>query len=92
VSVSSLEQIPIRVYRVSELIYGFETPYGMELLATVHWVAQKEINPAQSDEQAVALVHQWSERKHKLFEREHILKAWEWLHSTGWLTRNFEPY
>jgi len=28
-----------RIDRVARLIYGFETPYGMELLATVHWLA-----------------------------------------------------
>ena len=28
-----------RLERVAELIEGFETPYGMELLSTVHWSA-----------------------------------------------------
>jgi hypothetical protein len=27
-----------RFARVARLIEGFETPFGMELLATVHWV------------------------------------------------------
>ena len=27
---------------VADLIAGFETPYGMELLATVHWIADHE--------------------------------------------------
>jgi O-acetyl-ADP-ribose deacetylase (regulator of RNase III) len=31
-----------RFERVSKLIAGFETPFGMELLATVHWVARCE--------------------------------------------------
>jgi len=31
----------VRLERVSGLINGFETPYGMELLATVHWVARE---------------------------------------------------
>ena len=31
-----------RFNRVSALFEGFETAYGMELLATVHWVATKE--------------------------------------------------
>ena len=34
----------------------------MELLATVHWVATKESDPAQDSEQAIALVHEWSDR------------------------------
>ncbi len=36
-----------RLERVTELIEGFESPYGMELLASVHWVA------AHSEETAV---------------------------------------
>lgn len=74
-----------RLERVSNLIYGFETPYGMELLATVHWVATKESNPAQDSEQAIALVHEWSDRKRKLFKPEHIRKAWQRLHEQNWL-------
>src|SRR5271170_3582595 len=31
-----------RLKRVAELIEGFESPYGMELLATVHWAAHHE--------------------------------------------------
>ena len=30
-----------RMEHVGQLIEGFETPYGMELLATVHWVATR---------------------------------------------------
>lgn len=30
-----------RLDRVAQLIEGFETPYGMELLATTHWVAHR---------------------------------------------------
>ncbi|QIR40294.1 Appr-1-p processing protein [Tolypothrix sp. PCC 7910] len=74
-----------RLERVGNLIYGFETPYGMELLATVHWVATKEPNPAQDSEQAIALVHQWSDRKRKLFKPEHIRKAWQRLYEQNWL-------
>jgi O-acetyl-ADP-ribose deacetylase (regulator of RNase III) len=75
-----------RLERVRNLIYGFETPYGMELLATVHWVATKEPNPAQDSEQAITLVHEWSDRKRKLFKPEHIRKAWQRLQDQNWLT------
>ncbi|MUG92049.1 Appr-1-p processing protein [Scytonema sp. UIC 10036] len=77
-----------RLEQVSNLIIGFETPYGMELLATVHWVATKETIPAQDSEQAIALVHEWSERKRKMFKSEHIRKAWQRLHQQNWLTAN----
>jgi hypothetical protein len=69
-----------RLERVGNLIFGYETPYGMELLATVHWVATKEINPAVDSTQAISLVHEWSERKRKLLAPQHIRKAWQRLH------------
>jgi hypothetical protein len=40
------------------------------MLATIHWVAARE-NPeaAEDAEVAIALVHEWSERKRQLFKR-----------------------
>lgn len=73
-----------RLKRVSNLIYGFETPYGMELLATVHWVATKEPNPAKDIEEAIAAVYEWNERKRKLFNPNHIRKAWQRLNEQNW--------
>lgn len=58
---------------VSELISGFETPYGMELLATVHWVGAKD--GATSAIDAVSRVHAWNDRK-KMFPPSHIELAW----------------
>lgn len=64
---------------------GFETPYGMELLATVHWVAQENPEAATDCEVAIALVHDWSDRKRKIFKPSHIRKAWQRLHEQNWL-------
>ncbi len=75
-----------RFERVAELIDGFETPYGLELLATVHWVADQEDPQAKSDsEAAVRGVHGWSEHKRETFRPEHIRAAWSRLHGQGWL-------
>jgi O-acetyl-ADP-ribose deacetylase (regulator of RNase III) len=74
-----------RLERVSRLIAGFETPYGLELLATVHWVAQEEPKAAKEREQAIALVHQWSDRKRQIFKEQHIRKAWQRLDEENWL-------
>jgi O-acetyl-ADP-ribose deacetylase (regulator of RNase III) len=83
-----LEQHPDtrqRLQRVSELIDGFESPYGMELLATVHWVAQ-ESNAARSDAfAAVRCVHAWSDHKKRTFRQEHIQVAWQRLREQQWL-------
>ena len=44
-----------QVERVRNLIQGLETPYGMELLATVHWVATQERNIKTADDAIVAV-------------------------------------
>lgn len=75
-----------RLEQVSRLITGFETPYGMEMLATVHWVAQENPQAARDAEMAIALVHKWSDRKRQLFKPEHIRKAWQRLQNQGWFT------
>ena len=72
-----------RLARVVRLIEGFESPYGMELLASVHWVAANE-DVASLDE-AVARIHAWSERKRRQMPREHIEIAWKRLGELGWL-------
>ena len=77
-----------RLEQVCQLIYGFETPYGLELLATVHWVATKDPNPARNSEEAIALVHEWSDRKRRIFKPEHIRKAWQRLENQNWFTQN----
>lgn len=75
-----------RFERVSELIEGFETPHGMELLATVHWIAKHEESSAAADaDRAVTAVHAWSEHKKRSFRPEHIKAAWGRLHEQGWL-------
>lgn len=71
-----------RFDRVAHLIHGFETPFGMELLATVHWVCTRE--DAKTDERAIESTHAWNERK-KAFDRKQIILAKEVLASQGWL-------
>ena len=74
-----------RIERIATLIEGFETPYGMELLATVHWVAHHEPH-ARNIEEAIAAVHGWNERKRAILSKEHIALTWRKLDSTGWLS------
>lgn len=74
-----------RLEQVSQLIEGFETPYGMEMLATVHWVAQENPQAAVDVETAIAEVQAWSERKRHLFKPQHLKKAWQRLKDQGWL-------
>jgi O-acetyl-ADP-ribose deacetylase (regulator of RNase III) len=78
-----------RFERVARLIEGFETPYGLELLATTHWAAAQE--GADSPEEAAERVQSWSERKDRLFTAEHVAVAWERLADGGWIARSREP-
>lgn len=71
-----------RFDRVAKLIEGFETPFGMELLATVHWVATAD--GAHDAEDAIAKTYAWSARK-RLFPKEHIRVAWRALQDQGWM-------
>src|SRR5206468_3259695 len=80
-----------RLDRVSRLIDGFETPYGMELLATVHWVAQKDPSAATDATRAIDQVHRWDARKRRVFESDHIFRAWQHLHAEGWLHMSEMP-
>ncbi len=72
-----------RLAQVKALIEGFETPYGMELLASVHWVSQYD--EAKNMDAAVEQLHGWNERKAKLMQAKHIQKAFERLNAQGWL-------
>ncbi|HZP83398.1 MAG TPA: macro domain-containing protein [Chthonomonadaceae bacterium] len=75
-----------RIERVTRLIEGFETPYGLELLASVHWAATREARAAnRSLEQVVELVHAWTERKRRTLRARDLQVAWEQLQAQGWL-------
>lgn len=71
-----------RFDRVAGLVEGFETPFGLELLATVHWVARHE--RADTSEKAVEKVYGWNDRKQRFSPRQ-IGIAFETLRSKGWL-------
>lgn len=62
-----------RLGKVRKIIFGSETPYGMELLATVHWIMKHSIH---SSSEIIDQVHKWNERKKNLFPPNHIEKAW----------------
>lgn len=71
-----------RFGRVADLVDGFETPFGLELLSTVHWVAEYE-GAATADE-AVRLAYQWGARKQQFTPRQ-IAVAFKVLKDKNWL-------
>jgi O-acetyl-ADP-ribose deacetylase (regulator of RNase III) len=68
---------------VADLIKGFETTFGMELLSSVHWVATRE--EAMTPEEAVTKIHNWNPRK-RMFTSRHIHLAWKRLYEAKWLS------
>lgn len=69
--------------KIEELVRGFETPLGLELLATTHWAVTQEMA---RDEAGVAKVFAtWNERKSN-FTRRQIGIAFDQLQSHGWLS------
>ncbi len=75
-----------RIDRVLQLLEGFETPYGLELLASVHWVTHHEDPTTAADADAAArLVKEWSARKGRMFTPQHLRAAWETLCDRGWM-------
>ena len=49
--------------KVAKLVDGFETPFGLELLSTVHWIVKNE--NASNLEEVVSKIYSWNERKKK---------------------------
>jgi hypothetical protein len=72
-----------RVERIGRLIEGFETPYGMELLATVHWTAAE--NPKATFDEIVKAVQGWNERKRQIMPPAHIKAAYDRLVTEKWI-------
>lgn len=71
-----------RFERVADVVKGFETPFGLELLSTVHWVAG-ELGSAEPAE-VVAATYSWNDRKRQ-FSVEQIKLALEVLSEKGWI-------
>lgn len=87
VVVAADDELRDRIGRVLALAEGFESSYGMELLATAHWAAASE----GCDDRAcvIATVRGWSKRKKQLFTDGHIIAALDQLVTNGWLDQRF---
>jgi O-acetyl-ADP-ribose deacetylase (regulator of RNase III) len=73
-----------RVTRISALIEGFETPFGMELLSTVHWAAGR-IGPTANIQSVLHYIRGWNARKRNLMGEQLVERAFDRLRSEGWL-------
>ena len=80
---NSVDDTRQRIQRVRRLVEEFETAYGLELLATVHWILDRE-QPRHFGHLA-QLVGAWGPRKRRFTERQLRIAA-ERLHETDWVT------
>lgn len=75
-------EIQARFERVSDLVEGFESPFGLELLSTVHWIASNE--KVQTLDDIVARIYAWNDRK-KQYSRRQIALAVDVLSRKRWI-------
>jgi O-acetyl-ADP-ribose deacetylase (regulator of RNase III) len=70
-----------RFDRVTDLVEGFESPFGLELLSTVYWVAKHEAVGGLDD--VIDRTYAWNERKQQFTPRQ-IGIAVDTLTKKGW--------
>lgn len=79
--VATKDDTRTRFNRVADLVSGFESPFGLELLSTIHWIVENEDADAVDD--VVRKTYAWNERK-KMFSRRQIALARDVLSEQGW--------
>ncbi|MGQ0510474.1 MAG: type II toxin-antitoxin system antitoxin DNA ADP-ribosyl glycohydrolase DarG [Betaproteobacteria bacterium] len=57
-----------RLDKVTDLVEGFESSFGLELLSTVHWVMKHEA--VRSVDEVVARTYAWNDRKRQFTPRQ----------------------
>lgn len=81
-ALASAKDTSRRFDAVADLVEGFETPFGLELLSTVHWVAKHEA--AVSIDEITNATYAWNDRKRR-FSPEQLRLAHDVLSRKGWL-------
>ena len=76
-----------RFDRVSTLVEGFESPFGLELLSTVHWVIHNE--RVCTLQEIIEKTYAWNDRKKQFTERQ-IGIAVDVLTKQGWAKAEIE--
>jgi hypothetical protein len=83
---SADDETTSRIANVVSLITDFASPYGVELLATVHWAASQDAPGQANDPMALtATIHSWNRRKERLFTEHHVRVAIDHLKELGWI-------
>jgi O-acetyl-ADP-ribose deacetylase (regulator of RNase III) len=77
-----------RFDKVAELVDGFESPFGLELLSSVHWVMKNE--PVNSIDDVISHTYAWNDRKRQFTLRQ-IALAVDVLSRKGWVKKFETP-
>jgi hypothetical protein len=77
-------EVMARVQRVIALTEGFDSSYGLELLASACWVAHDIGSRDTTD--ICQNVQRWTQRKAELFTEDHVMSAVTQLEEQSWLT------
>jgi len=64
-------QLKESIDKVLEVIDGFASPYGLELLCTTHWVIQ-ELGADAPQSAVIDTLQKWSRRKAEIFTERHV--------------------
>jgi O-acetyl-ADP-ribose deacetylase (regulator of RNase III) len=70
-----------RLVYTKRIIEGYETPYGLELLATTDWIIKHYPDARLDIDKTIEHFRAWNERKNQVFKETHIQMAWR--HLTG---------
>ena len=71
-----------RFEKVADLVDGFESAFGLELLSTVHWVLESDAHRSRQD--LIASTYAWNESKSRFSPRQIELAA-DVLTEKGWI-------
>jgi O-acetyl-ADP-ribose deacetylase (regulator of RNase III) len=80
---SDREEPLVHLHRVCRLVEGWETPYGLELLATTHWALMRAEVPIADRAGLYEYVASWTQRKARLFKPSQIDRAIDRLLEAG---------
>lgn len=69
-----------RLEKISNLMAGYESPFGLELLATVDWILNENTSVSLNEAQIKAKIGDWSKQKDDKFTLEHVRSAKNRLH------------
>ncbi len=74
--------------RVTDLVEGFESPFGLELLSTVHWIVKKD-GKAHTTQEVIDQTYRWNDRKKQFTTRQiklalSVLAKKEWISKEPW--------